>query len=1065
MITLRPDQEPAVEAIEYVDRGIVQAPAGAGKTVIGAMAALRRQQNYGFPLKILIVANTIEQCEQWKDACWNVGLAAASLDIKCYQAGSSCIGLDLVLFDECHHIASPEFRKCLDGYDGPRWGFSATPDRADEFKDDVYELIGPIVYEVPRAELVETGKLAPAKVYFLTPNEPDEWETQIEVEADIRAAKMEYAVPHTAFLLQRKSIEGVTRLLGKETRDKAIIMAESYDLDVEGSMKSLLNATNRVPVAQNNGQHAQNAESVRRWLKEAAQKELLSRACWQACQQIGIIDNAARNGAIADHANAARNDGDSVLVLVGSIEHGKALCEWIPGSIVLHSKMGAAKRREGMAMFRDGRLKVAIATSLADEGLDVPRANVLILAAAGRSAAKAEQRTGRVLRAWGEKTHGTIYDFWDVQHGLLLNQARARAKVYAGLNYEFVGAERVLPTVLKAIGITCHPALGMGPKKKLSVVGAKKKGPSALVCQSGDREPSESNSEAVFDSSHLHEPWPNTPVGIIVQERGCINPAPEPYSEALNPPVPTAPEAVASCPPSKVDAIQEPIGSDTCTTSLETKAPQTGGARSSGLVSGESQIGTSQEQELVSAKQNGDSQEVRVQSGSNSSGGVGIQGDASVCLRREGPGLFGLSPQERQDQKRPDLSPVSGSKSEGGLAGDSQVCGDVRELPSKTPLLAETVEGRKHARLSPSTLKGKAICSGFRNDPSGDKTASNRGTLGHKCVEEEKPELAGDDEQLKAAAVRCIAYKKVLRHRLFAHPDGKGKFRSERQEVRLPYFDQWGFCDLLLMAGSFAILADWKFAFNFHPASGPQFQAYLIGVWDKYPLIETIEVHTVHPFLNQVDIETYTRAGHYSTHSTDLLSIIAKSNLDRPEDYRITDQCRYCGFAGKCWKLADAGLTIGRSYAPDIEIPETTTFHGSEVTDPRTLADLHTLAPIMIQAAGGWKKAALDMNDSGTPIPGYEIATKAGKRSVTSAKIAYQIIKKNFAPQMQPEDFLAHCDVTVGGLEELVGAASPKGMKGKNQALLEAHLEDEDCMTFGGGSRYLRKIKQEEPEE
>jgi superfamily II DNA or RNA helicase len=76
-----------------------------------------------------------------------------------------------------------------------------------------------------------------------------------------------------------------------------------------------------------------------------------------------------------------------------------------------------------------------IATSLADEGLDVPRAAVLILAAGGRSASKIEQRTGRVMRPHESKEIGTIHDFADEGASFAHAQFKARMKIYKKLGY------------------------------------------------------------------------------------------------------------------------------------------------------------------------------------------------------------------------------------------------------------------------------------------------------------------------------------------------------------------------------------------------------------------------------------------------------------------------------------------------------------------------------------------------------------------------------------------------------------------------------------------------------
>jgi len=169
-------------------------------------------------------------------------------------------------------------------------------------------------------------------------------------------------------------------------------------------------------------------------------QEQMSRIIWQACLDVGIQGNPARNDRVV--ARAKQHAGDSTLILVGKIEHGDELAARIPGSMMVFSKMGAKRRRAAIQSFAAGELKCMLATSLADEGLDVPRASILIQVSGGRSAAKAEQRTGRVLRAFHDavhgtsKTHGTIYDFDDQQHYFLAAQSRRRIAVYTSLGYK-----------------------------------------------------------------------------------------------------------------------------------------------------------------------------------------------------------------------------------------------------------------------------------------------------------------------------------------------------------------------------------------------------------------------------------------------------------------------------------------------------------------------------------------------------------------------------------------------------------------------------------------------------
>lgn len=163
--------------------------------------------------------------------------------------------------------------------------------------------------------------------------------------------------------------------------------------------------------------------------------EVLRRTTWQATLT-RLIENPVRHAAVVRTATAEMERGESVLILVQQIEQGQRFAQVIPGAVLAHSKMGAKKRREAIEGFRSGELRCLIATSLADEGLDVPRASVLILATAGRSAAKLEQRTGRVMRPSEGKTTGLVYDFTDSGASMANSQSRARLTTYKKLKYK-----------------------------------------------------------------------------------------------------------------------------------------------------------------------------------------------------------------------------------------------------------------------------------------------------------------------------------------------------------------------------------------------------------------------------------------------------------------------------------------------------------------------------------------------------------------------------------------------------------------------------------------------------
>ncbi len=196
-----------------------------------------------------------------------------------------------------------------------------------------------------------------------------------------------------------------------------------YDLDRYGEFDDEIDAATAVETAR----RCRCFPSIPRFEHER-------RAAWQITQE-KVQANAARNAAVIQLATAMSAAGESVLVLVHSIEHGQRLAELIPNAACVYSKLPKKKRAELIEGLRSGSLTVLVATSLADEGLDVPRASRLILVAGGRSAGKLEQRAGRVLRPFEGKNGGLIFDFLDRGARFAHAQARARIAVYEKLGY------------------------------------------------------------------------------------------------------------------------------------------------------------------------------------------------------------------------------------------------------------------------------------------------------------------------------------------------------------------------------------------------------------------------------------------------------------------------------------------------------------------------------------------------------------------------------------------------------------------------------------------------------
>jgi superfamily II DNA or RNA helicase len=142
-----------------------------------------------------------------------------------------------------------------------------------------------------------------------------------------------------------------------------------------------------------------------------------------------IVESEKRNGLIEKFAKRHVKNGDYVLILVKQVNHGKILESKIPGSAFISGKMSAKKRKEKLDDLRDGKIKIAIATSVFDEGVDVKRLNCLIMAGSGKSSTRALQRIGRVIRLFEGKERATIYDFIDSAK-YISSHSKARMKIY-----------------------------------------------------------------------------------------------------------------------------------------------------------------------------------------------------------------------------------------------------------------------------------------------------------------------------------------------------------------------------------------------------------------------------------------------------------------------------------------------------------------------------------------------------------------------------------------------------------------------------------------------------------
>lgn len=183
---------------------------------------------------------------------------------------------------------------------------------------------------------------------------------------------------------------------------------------------------------------------------------------WHPIYKAGIVENESRNSVIQAVAQRLTECGYKTLILIKQVAHGDTLHRMLkdvgvravfsrggkhltlPNLTHATGNVGAAYKR-----LTDGECDVIIATQVADEGVDLPIVNALIMAVGGRADKVNTQRAFRPLTASEEKRSALVIDFYDAQHNILKSQSTARRKLYKalGFNPKIMPADEVLARI------------------------------------------------------------------------------------------------------------------------------------------------------------------------------------------------------------------------------------------------------------------------------------------------------------------------------------------------------------------------------------------------------------------------------------------------------------------------------------------------------------------------------------------------------------------------------------------------------------------------------------------
>jgi superfamily II DNA or RNA helicase len=309
---LRSYQASAVEAVLRAGGGVLEAPCGSGKTVMG-LAVLSRLQT-----RALVLAHTRDLIEQWRERAGEylpgvrvaeagdddeakADIVLATVQTLARWGVSKLVkwgkGFGAFVLDEAHHAPAKTFTHVV-GAMAARWriGLTATPKRADGLSPLLMAHFGPVAHRVSAAVLEQAGATV---------------------------------TPHVRFVRA-----------GSTPGDGAFM------------------------------------QTLRRL----------------------VIAHAA--------------EGRTILVLVRLVEEAHDLAAGLRsvGARALVGELSDASRKRALDDARRGSLRVLIATSLADEGLDVPQLDTLVMGTRTGISGRLKQRVGRIQRPHAGKKQPLVID-------------------------------------------------------------------------------------------------------------------------------------------------------------------------------------------------------------------------------------------------------------------------------------------------------------------------------------------------------------------------------------------------------------------------------------------------------------------------------------------------------------------------------------------------------------------------------------------------------------------------------------------------------------------------------
>jgi hypothetical protein len=273
----------------------------------------------------------------------------------------------------------------------------------------------------------------------------------------------------------------------------------------------------------------------------------------------------------------------------------------------------------------------------------------------------------------------------------------------------------------------------------------------------------------------------------------------------------------------------------------------------------------------------------------------------------------------------------------------------------------------------------------------------------------------------------------------------------------------FGTVDRVVIKGTHVDVVDFKFGRGEIDDAeiNIQGQAYLLGVMDKFPELETATVHFIIPRRDEVFTADFNRADMEGVRLRISL-IVGKAMLSDAERIPNTEGCKYCKHKLSCPALNDKMLPLAKKYAKtvdDFELNLWGSYSPAEIEDPEVLGKMLNVASVVDKWAEAAKKQATKLaTDEGLEIPGYDLHFRTATAKIDDSQAAFDAVEH----LLSAEEFMNACNVTPTALGKAYSEKLPRGEKKNARAKIDNALEDAGVILSEEErslTPYLRKSK------